>query len=129
MLSSEFLNVELFALLVVVHLVADWIFQSQPTALKKTTNKVVRFNHCLIYATISVLLLLILPAGLRVIDVGFIWCLLFMSHLLIDDRRIVKWLLIQKKMSEQDIRDNVWLVIMLDQILHLIVLLIIALII
>ncbi len=42
----------IFALLVLVHFVADWVFQSHTEAMTKPTNHWVRAKHCLVYTAI-----------------------------------------------------------------------------
>jgi len=42
----------IFALLVLVHFVADWVFQSHAEAMAKPTNHRVRAKHCLIYTVL-----------------------------------------------------------------------------
>ena len=93
----------IFALLTILHFVADWVFQSHAEAMAKPTNHRVRAKHCFIYAALCL--------G------GILWCtdpepealawmayLLFFSHFLEDTYLpVFVWARFVRKPPEMDV--------------------------
>lgn len=40
----------IFCVMVTIHFVADWVFQSHDTAMRKSNDWIIRFEHCFLYA-------------------------------------------------------------------------------
>jgi hypothetical protein len=70
----------IFGLLVFVHFVADWVFQSHKTAMAKHADGKVRAVHCLIYTAffVPVLVALVPRDGWPLAAIAAL--LLFLSH-------------------------------------------------
>lgn len=69
----------IFALLVLVHFVADWVFQSHAEAMAKPTNHWIRAKHCLIYTALMLLSIVLTVQP----SIGACACMagiLFLSH-------------------------------------------------
>jgi hypothetical protein len=72
----------LLAMLVLVHFVVDWIFQTHAEAMAKHNNAAVRARHCAIYSLGFVPILLYLGfEGWKIVAAGLI---LFWSHFIED---------------------------------------------
>ena len=124
----------IFALLTFNHFIADWVFQTHREASQKASNGVVRSIHCFIY---SLLMLPLLWVLLDTPTLPLIWVLLFISHWFIDTYEPVWWWLKyirrypeapSSTYSEILNKDPLVLIlsIVVDQLLHLGVLLYIA---
>jgi hypothetical protein len=113
----------LFEILVVAHLIIDFIFQRQWEAKRKNKTWLALALHCLIY-TIG-----FIPV-FWFLKISFWWLfLLFISHFIIDNQRITRWILEDLKGYKQGkTREPFWtlLFIGVDQTFHLLILLIIA---
>lgn len=72
----------ILTLLIVNHLVADWVFQSHDTAMNKTKNNWVLASHCAIYALFFVPILVLLSPSPLWVAAGVLS--LFASHMIID---------------------------------------------
>ena len=121
------IHLELLVFLIMGHFIADWIFQSQPTALAKAKNKTIRQMHSIIYGIVATLiatpvLITLSPSYFPAVILG----VLIISHFFLDDRKLVAQLMHMKKMTDEDIKDNGWLVITLDQIIHIAIIFLIA---
>ncbi len=150
--SLHFLSMNFFEMLVLVHFVADWIFQSQKQAeMKSTKPDPYLIDHSLIYTAFFVPLLWwkLWPAG-SASALAFIGILLllFVSHAFLDYRRFEIWLLkfkgimvwknelgihpyyLDENKQQKDMDMGLFwvLLITIDQILHMVVLAFIALI-
>ncbi|WP_019414731.1 DUF3307 domain-containing protein [Paenisporosarcina sp. TG20] len=110
----------LFSYLLIGHLIGDFLFQTTWMAIFKTTKWVPLIVHCVVY-TISVTALAFVGYGL--LPVGAI-VLLFMSHIFLDRRIFVAWWV--KHIMNVKGNEEKWLLIMVDQIFHIIILGIIA---
>lgn len=78
-----------FALLVWVHFVVDWIFQTHYEAMNKTKNNDIRSVHCLKYAVGFVPVLFLI--GARWPMVLFACAVLYLSHYWEDTYKPVIW--------------------------------------
>jgi hypothetical protein len=75
--------VTLFVVLVFLHFIADWVFQTHFEAVNKTKNAYIRFIHCVIYATlVTVPLTFIVPLSLTGGILAYVT--LLVSHFIID---------------------------------------------
>ena len=72
----------IFSLLILWHFVVDWLFQSQSAAIDKSTDSMVRANHCIDYALAFIILLTI--CSFSSIAVWASALVLFVSHFIID---------------------------------------------
>lgn len=107
----------------------DWIVQSQWQALNKTKDFDVLFSHSLVYAFLTSFLTMIIIYSNEM----FIWfvvtlaitVVLFISHLLIDNRYIVKLIMRAKGVTWEQINspEYGWMQIGIDQRLHELVIL------
>ena len=118
MLDTDFLIV-----IYIVSKIVDWLFQSDWQARNKTKHLAPLLSHSAIYA--------ILTTGITnlIIPVPNFWLVelyLFITHAIIDDRRIVKWVM-KMKGTPQDAPG--FLEVGIDQRLHELSLLVLAIII
>nr|WP_285851213.1 DUF3307 domain-containing protein [Sporosarcina aquimarina] len=102
------------------HLIGDYLLQTSWMAAGKATKWAPLLTHCFVYTSaVSASLL---------IDTGMIplWvvAIIFVSHVILDRRRFVAWW----SMTIMGVKhgEPAWLLIMADQIFHIIVLAIIA---
>jgi len=103
----------LFAWLLVGHLVGDFLLQNRRMAEGKTTRWAPLLVHATAY-TLSVTLLALLAGGLSWRGI----LLVFLAHLLLDRRGFVLFWATRVT----DSASVPWLVIMLDQVWHIVVL-------
>ena len=127
----------LFALLTLLHFVADWVFQSHAEAMAKTRDSLVRAKHCLIYTailTVAIWAALAPSRGVLAVTAFTLW----FSHL-IEDTYLPVYVwgkYIRKPLELQEGQDPLLgfqafastalgkiLLITLDQLVHLIFLL------
>mgnify|MGYP001583553699 CR=1 FL=1 len=114
----------LFVALVLTHLVADWLFQTEYEAMNKAKGRFFNaaiIKHSLIYTLAFVPALVYLGAPM--------WWLiaLFSSHMFLDRRwPVIWWIKTVKRTSEETINKLFWMVIVIDQIFHILVLVPIA---
>lgn len=109
-----------FDLLIVAHLIGDWLMQTEYEAMRKAKDPFFNWGlwkHCLVYT------LWFVPVFLWV-GVSCLWLLpLLASHLFLDRRwPIVWWLRHVKRTSRESIEKNFWLVVAVDQVAHAMVL-------
>ncbi|QRG66777.1 DUF3307 domain-containing protein [Brevibacillus choshinensis] len=106
-----------FDILFIAHLIGDFLLQTEWMAKYKAQRWLPLLTHCLVY-TLSVTLLafLFVPGGLSV------WAslLIFLSHVILDRRTFV-YFWYRKVMQVTDDRSK-WLMIITDQVFHLIIL-------
>lgn len=117
------INITIFEAFVITHLFADWIFQTNWEAKNKDKKLLPLLVHSSVYA------LSFIPA-FYFYGVNFLWLfLLFVTHAIIDQRKLELWFLKIKGNKEQNATDPkfVNLVMGLDQAMHLIILAVIAL--
>ena len=116
-------SLTLFEALFISHLVMDWIFQWNWEATNKSKHLLPLLFHSFIYT------LGFIPAFL-IYKVNLVWLvLLFLSHALIDNRKIELWLLEKfKGFKREENSESIWtiLIIGIDQVLHLVILAIVV---
>lgn len=106
-----------FDILLIAHLIGDYLLQTEWMANYKAERWGPLLAHCLVYtAVIAIFAFLWIPGGLSVWGI----LLVFGSHVFIDRRTPVA-LWYKKVMRVTDDRSK-WLMIMADQIFHLIIL-------
>ena len=130
------INIEFLVVAYFISLFVDWIFQWNWQAVNK--SKWIKGNypmaivaistHSLIYATFTMaILLLIFKYDIHTYNC--MWNVLFISHLIIDTRILVKWIMRFKGMSWEQINDYQtfgFMHIGIDHRLHEMVLLVLA---
>ncbi len=108
-----------FEALFLTHFIADWLFQTLWEAMNKSKKFLPLFVHSLVYT------IFFIPAFHFY---GFRWeslSILFVSHLILDNRKFEYWWINKiKKTKKEDVGDILWtiLVIGVDQVFHLAVL-------
>ena len=115
----------IFETLVITHLIGDWIFQTEYEAMNKMKDSFwnrALFSHCLICT------LCFAPAFWSY-GINWLWLLLiFGSHLFLDRRwPVVWWISTIKRTSPETVEKLYWLVIVVDQIMHVLILALIVL--
>lgn len=68
----------IFALLVFVHFVADWLCQSHDEAVAKSQDNRIRARHCLVYSTLCTATIAVMTSHLEILGWSFV--ILFTSH-------------------------------------------------
>ncbi len=113
----------LFEILIIAHLIMDFIFQRKWEATRKNKEIPALGFHCFVYTIGFVPVFWFLK-------ISFYWLfLLFISHFIIDNQKIVRWTLEKFKGYKQTkTNQSLWTLLFLgvDQTLHFIVLLIIT---
>lgn len=106
----------LFAYLVLGHLVGDYLLQNSWMAMNKANKWIPLLVHCLIYTLSIVVAMLFGDFTLSWIVIAIV----FVSHVFLDKRFFVVWW-VRTIMGVKNPEGN-WLVIMVDQVFHLLVL-------
>ena len=113
----------LFEIFIIVHLIMDFVFQRKWEATRKDKEIMALAFHCFIYTIGFIPIFWFL-------EISFYWLiLLFVSHFVIDNQKFVRWLLEEfKGFKQTETNQSLWtmLLIGMDQIFHLIILLIIT---
>lgn len=124
-----YINIEFLGVAYIVGKAVDYIVQGQESAEQKTKNKYVLTIHSYIYANYTSFILYILLSLTFYRYVFIIW-ILFVTHWIIDTRIPVKKIMYLKgiKYEEMDTKYG-WLQIEVDQRLHELVILMLALVI
>lgn len=105
-----------FSIVIIGHFIGDFLFQTSWIATYKATKWFTLFVHVLIYtATIAVLDLLTFH-HLSAWGIVFI----FVTHLIIDRQTVVRWWM--NEVMRTNPTSAPWLMIVVDQIFHLIML-------
>ncbi|HZG81954.1 MAG TPA: DUF3307 domain-containing protein [Brevibacillus sp.] len=106
-----------FDVLFLAHLVGDYLLQTEWMAKYKAERWRPLLAHCFVYTlAVSVAAYLFLPTGLSWWAIGFV----FLTHVILDRRGVVRFWY-ERVMGVTDDR-NKWLMIMVDQTFHLIIL-------
>lgn len=133
------INIEYLVVTYFVSLFVDWVFQTDWQATNKSKwgkndNKKISLialsSHSLIYASITSLIVFII-LGLNNMQYIITIITLFITHLIIDTRIPVKWIMRKKDMTDDQINDTAnfgFMHIGIDHRLHEAVILILALI-
>lgn len=113
-----------FEALIITHLIGDFLFQSKWEALNKDKKRLPLLFHCFIYTVCFI------PAFL-IYNTSLLWLLLiFVSHIILDQRRFELWLIEKVKgFRKKETQDWRWWVLFMgtDQVLHFVVLVLIVL--
>jgi len=113
----------IFEALLITHFIVDWIFQSKWEAENKSKEWLPLFFHCTVY-TVG-----FLPVFL-IYGINLTWLiLLFVSHVIFDRRKFEICLLKNiKKTTKENTLEPLWtmLLITIDQILHIIILVLVV---
>ena len=80
-----------FEMLVLVHFIADWIFQTHKQASEKSKDLKVLLEHSAIY-TIFFIPVLVFGLSSQLFSLFWILPLLFVSHAFLDNRKFELWL-------------------------------------
>lgn len=117
-------NVEFIVVGGIVSKAVDWIFQSQWEAVNKTKSIFALFQHSLVYSLLTVDITSYL-LNIQAADTVFILSVLLLTHMIIDNRRVVKLIMRLKGLSQEQIssKEYGWLQLGIDQILHEVVIL------
>lgn len=106
-----------FDILLLAHLVGDYLLQTEWMAKYKAERWLPLLTHCLVYTTVVALFAFLwLPEGLSMWGIA----LVFVSHVILDRRTLVA--LWYKRIMRVTDEKSKWLMIVADQIFHLIVL-------
>ncbi|KQX67245.1 MULTISPECIES: DUF3307 domain-containing protein [unclassified Paenibacillus] len=112
------INIELLAVLLIGHLIGDYLLQTDKQAIRKNTQWIPLIVHCAVY-TIVLLILMYLLLGI------FNWTMIFIiffTHVIIDKGEIVSWWARKVKGIEDVSKETIRPVLMaIDQTFHLIV--------
>lgn len=104
-----------FIILVLTHFVSDWFFQPTPWAIKKVKYFRPRLYHAIQYSVIF------LPV-LYFLNLSLLWVFwIFITHLLLDDYKLVKWWSKVIKRGTSKTHPS-WINVIQDQVLHVLVL-------
>lgn len=114
----------MFEALVLAHLFGDWVLQTGHQAMNKMKGKfwnMALVAHCLWY-TIS-----FIPV-FWFYGIPWHWLtLVYFSHMFLDRRWPVEWWIVKVKLTSREILANLfWLVIAVDQIFHVLIIALIA---
>lgn len=105
-----------FSILLLAHLVGDYLFQTSWMAANKARHWLPLTVHSLVY---TFWIILFAWFGFGGLSLGAI-LLIFVSHLILDQRSFVQWW-VSTIMRTQG-KEAGWLSIMVDQIFHLLIL-------
>jgi len=119
------INLELLVIALVICKAVDWIIQTKYQSINKTKDRVALLTHAATYGILSTILIsFFTPVASPLILIS----LLITTHIIIDDRKIVKLLMRFKGMTPEEVIDKRYLGIQIgiDQRLHEVVLVVIA---
>ncbi len=108
-----------FEILFLTHFISDWMFQTSWESMNKSKQFLPLFVHCSVYTVFFIPIFYFLKINMLLL------ILLFVSHMILDNRKFLFWWLHNiKRTKQKDVGDITWtiLVIAMDQILHLAVL-------
>ena len=110
----------IFESLFLAHLVGDWLLQNEWQAVNKRKRWQALISHVVIYHMV-VLAVLVLRFGFQNANVYIAVAFLAVTHAILDLRRPVEWFIRTFRLSAN--RDlDLWLVIVVDQSIHLVLL-------
>jgi|Wag4MinimDraft_13_1082653.scaffolds.fasta_scaffold00465_10 hypothetical protein len=99
--------------LLIYHLLGDWLFQPAEWAKKKTSDYRYLFVHALTYSLIVLIPVWGYP------NFWLIAAIIFFTHFFIDTRKPTIWWI---KYIKRDKEAPMWLVFVIDQVFHIIIL-------
>lgn len=125
------MNLEFLVTALVIGKAVDWIFQSKYQAQNKISNFWALFEHSMFYSIITTGIVIMIVGISTGLLAGFIWISLLVSHIIIDNRFLVKFIMYMKGMTleEANSKEYGWLQIGIDQRLHDVVILLITMVI
>lgn len=104
-----------FDLLLIGHLIGDFLFQTSWMASNKSENWIALLSHVTIYTTVIVLVSWQF-GGLSILGITII----FIGHVVLDRQKFVTFWV--SKIQKADEKNTRWLSIMTDQIFHVVLL-------
>ena len=109
--------ISFFWALVLTHLVGDFLLQHEKHALEKSSSFSSLLAHCSVYSVLFAPVLFVYGASL--------WWLawIFGTHLAVDNGRFVRW---WSRVVNGNEQPPFWLLVVRDQVLHLLVLAVVA---
>ena len=110
----------LFSYLIAGHLIGDYLLQTSWMAAGKATKWAPLLTHCFVYTSVVSSAFLIATGMLPASVIAII----FISHVFLDRRRFVAWWA-KTIMGVKD-GEPAWLLIMADQVFHILVLAVIS---
>ena len=105
-----------FSYLLIAHLIGDYLFQTSWMAMNKHAKWLPLFVHSFVYTAVIAIASFVAFEGLSWWAILFV----FVTHVIVDRRTIVLWWV--KNIMRTDPKQVGWLVIMVDQVFHIIVL-------
>jgi hypothetical protein len=105
-----------FSYLLIAHLIGDYLFQTSWIAANKSTNWKALSIHVFIYTVIVYYISFVFFGGLSFYGIAFI----AITHFILDRRTFVVWWV--ENVMKTPVKSLPWLVIMVDQIFHIIAL-------
>lgn len=105
-----------FSFLLVAHLIGDYLFQTKWMAMYKATKWLPLLVHSLVYTVVVAVVAFVGFGGLSVAAVAFV----FVTHVALDRRTFVAWWV--RTVMGSTGKESGWLSIVVDQIFHIIVL-------
>lgn len=118
----------LFDLFLICHLTGDWMFQTSEQAANKAKGNFINWailNHSLVYTLTFVPVFLIF-------GISFYWlAIIFVSHVILDKRSITRWWVRKIKTMDPNLKGCFFsfdaMTIVIDQVIHILILAVIAL--
>ncbi|REB10129.1 DUF3307 domain-containing protein [Sporosarcina sp. BI001-red] len=110
----------LFSYLIVGHLIGDYLLQTNWMASGKATKWAPLLTHCFVYTSVVSVAFLISTGMISF----WMVVIIFLSHIILDRRRFVAWWALAIMGVKEG--EPAWLLIIADQVFHIIVLAIIA---
>ena len=112
-------SMTLFECLVLAHLIGDWLLQTEHEAMNKAKGHFCNFailKHCASYT------LTFVPFFFT-FGLSLVWLVpVFVSHWFLDRRwPVITFIHVAKRTSRETINNLFWLVIAVDQVLHILV--------
>lgn len=125
-----YLNIEFLGVTYIIGKSVDYILQSQYQAEQKSKDMKTLLCHSFIYSSWTISLVTLILSITDIFAILFIFWILLLTHMVIDQRDIVKFIMHFKGIAyiETDTKYG-WLQISIDQRLHELVILALALVI
>lgn len=105
-----------FDILVIAHLIGDYLFQTSWMAMNKANKWIPLITHSVVYTFVIAVVAWIGFGGLSIWGIA----LVLASHIFLDKRTFVAWWV--KNIMTSKGKESAWLGIIVDQVFHLIVL-------
>ncbi|MBO8156544.1 MAG: DUF3307 domain-containing protein [Bacillaceae bacterium] len=108
-----------FDFLLVAHLIGDYLFQTNWMAMNKARRWDALMVHSIVYTGVISIVSWMTFGGLSMTGI----LIVFLSHLILDRRRFIVWWV--RRVMRTDETKVPWIVIVVDQVFHIMVLAII----